>query len=188
MKLSYKKLIILMLYTPNEDGCFNEPISGRTRLMKMGFLFKKEILPGFRKDKNIDEENLTPYFPWKYGPFSTDFLNDLEFLINQEFVDVTFSSKSPILEELEEYSFWIEDVEEFKLMDYDEEVFNLTEEKGIKKAESLWDELSENQKSLLTEFKKVLNRLSLGRILEYVYKKYEKEGLTDKSLIKERYF
>jgi len=37
------------------------------------------------------------------------------------------------------------------------------------------------------EFKKVLNRASLNRILEYIYKKYQKEGYIDKSLIRERY-
>jgi len=78
-------------------------------------------------------------------------------------------------------------MEEFRVREYDEEVFELTEEKGLPKAKEIWDVLSKNQQKYLIEFKKVLNMASLNKILEYVYKKYQKKGYIDKSLVRERY-
>jgi len=192
MKLTGKKFILLLLYSPTTTGDkVNVPIAGRTRLMKMGFLFKEEVLSDFQKDRTFDEVVLPEYFAWKYGPFSGEFLNDLEFLINQEYIK-SRSGSSPIPAELDEaeygeYDFWVEDMDEFRVREYDEEVFELTEEKGLPKAKEIWDALSENQKKYLIEFKRVLNRASLNKILEYIYKKYQKEGYIDKSLIRERY-
>ena len=184
MKLSGKKLLVTLLYAPEEGDKTNIPISGRTRLMKMGFLFEKEILSDFKKDKNIQEINLPEYFAWNYGPFSTDFQKDLEFLINQEFIEVNYSESAPIPEELAEYEYWIEDIEDFEPNEYSGEVFLLTE-KGHLKARELWNELSLNQKKLIVEFKRILNRATLDRILEYVYKKYPKYA--EKSLILDKY-
>jgi len=191
MKLTGKKLILLFLYAPTAGDKVNVPIAGRTRLMKMGFLFKEEILIDFQKDKTFDEVNLPEYFAWKYGPFSGELLNDLEFLINQEYIK-SRSGSSPIPAELDEaefgeYDFWVEDLNQFRVREYEEELFELTNEKGLLKAKEIWDVLSENQHQYLIEFKKVLNQASLNRILEYVYKKYQKEGYIDKSLVRERY-
>lgn len=192
MKLTGKKFILLLLYSPTTTGGkVNVPIAGRTRLMKMGFLFKEEVLIDFQKDRTFDEVVLPEYFAWKYGPFSGELLNDLEFLINQEYIK-SRSGTSPIPAELDEaefgeYDFWVEDMDEFCVREYDKEVFELTEEKGIPKAKEIWDVLSENQQKFLIEFKKVLNCASLNRILEYVYKKYKAEGYIDKSLVRERY-
>jgi len=190
--LTGKKFILLLLYSPTtKGGKMNVAIAGRTRLMKMGFLFKEEVLSDFQKDKTFDEVILPEYFAWKYGPFSGGLLNDLEFLINQEYIK-SQSGSSPIPAELDEaefgeYDFWVEDMDEFRVREYNEEVFELTEEKGLPKAKEIWDVLSENQQKYLIEFKKVLNRASLNRILEYVYKKYKAEGYIDKSLVRERY-
>jgi len=192
MKLTGKKFILLLLYSPTTTGGkVNVPIAGRTRLMKMGFLFKEEVLSDFQKDTTFDEIILPEYFAWKYGPFSGELLNDLEFLINQEYIK-SRSGSSPIPAELDEaefgeYDFWVEDLNQFRVREYEEEVFELTSEKGLLKAKEIWDVLSENQYQYLIEFKKVLNRASLNRILEYVYKKYQKEGYIDKSLVRERY-
>jgi len=191
MKLTGKKFILLLLYSPTTGEEVNVPIAGRTRLMKMGFLFKEEVLSDFQKDKTFDEIVLQEYFAWKYGPFSGELLNDLEFLINQEYIK-SRSGSSPIPAELDEaeygeYDFWVEDMEEFRVREYDEEVFELTEEKGLPKAKEIWDVLSKNQQKYLIEFKKVLNMASLNKILEYVYKKYQKKGYIDKSLVRERY-
>ena len=191
MKLTGKKFILLLLYTPTVGNKANVPIAGRTRLMKMGFLFDEEVRDDFQKDKTFDEIALPEYFAWKYGPFSGELLNDLEFLINQEYIKVQ-SGNAPISAEMAEaeygeYHFWVDDMDEFHSREYDEEIFQLSKEKGIPKAEEIWNILSDNQKKLLCEFKKVLNRASLNRILEYVYKKYHKDGYIDKSLIRERY-
>ena len=78
MKLTGKKFILLLLYSPITTGCnVNVPIAGRTRLMKMGFLFKEEVLNDFQKDRTFDEVALPEYFAWKYGPFSGEFLNGI---------------------------------------------------------------------------------------------------------------
>jgi uncharacterized protein YwgA len=191
-KLTGKKFILLLLYSPTTNGDkVNVPIAGRTRLMKMGFLFNKEVLSDFQKDRTFDEVVLPEYFAWKYGPFSGELLNDLEFLINQEYIR-SRSGSSPIPAEMDEaeygeYDFWVDNMEESRIREYDKEVFDLTKEKGMPKAEEIWSVLSENQKKCLMEFKEVLNRASLNKILEYIYKKYQKEGYIDKSLVRERY-
>ena len=185
--LTGKKLLFLLLYAPIKNNKFNIPISGRTRLMKMGFLFNEELKSYFEKDSNFVKINLPEYFSWKYGPFSTDFLNNLEFLINQNYIKVSVNiGNAPIPEELAEYEYWIENMDEFESKEYEEEVFTLNN-KGIQKAKEIWNILTKNQKNILIEFKDVLNRSPLYRILEYVYKKYSKEGYIDKSIIREKY-
>lgn len=117
MKLTGKKFLLVLFYSPTKGNNFNIPIIGRTRLMKMCFLFKKEILADFKK----------------------------------------------------------------------QEVFKLTEKKGVKKAAEIWSLLTKNQEKLLMESKRVLNAAPLYRIMDYVYKKYKKEGYTDRYLIREKY-
>jgi uncharacterized protein YwgA len=186
MKLTGKKLLLLLLYSPINGETINVPITGRTRFMKMVFLFEKEVLPDFKRDRTFEEIRFPEFFGWKYGPFSKDLLNDLEFLINQQYIKVEISTSAPISAELDEFNYWIEDLDEFESREYDEEIFKL-DNKGISKAAEIWSNLSENQKKLLVEFKRVLNRAPLDRILDYVYKKYYKEGYIDKSLIREKY-
>ena len=62
MKLTGKKLLLLLLYAPSEKEKFNDPISGRTRLMKMVFLFKEELCSDFMKDKIFEGVDLPEYF------------------------------------------------------------------------------------------------------------------------------
>jgi uncharacterized protein YwgA len=191
MKLTGKKFLLLLLYAPTNGDEVNVPISGRTRLMKMGFLFKEELASDFEKDRTFEELALPEYFAWKYGPFSGELLNDLEFLVNQNYIRAT-SGATPInaaMAEAEfgEYDYWVDDLDEFRSKEYDEECYELTQERGVPKAQEIWGILSENQKKMISEFKKVLNQASLSRILEYVYKKYQKDGYVDKSIIRERY-
>lgn len=189
IKLTGKKFLLILLFSPTKNQDINVPIYGRTRLMKMGFLFKEELKDDFQKDKNIDEIALPEFFAWKYGPFSREYLNDLEFLINQEFihVDLCIGGNPPIPAELAEYKYWMDDIEEFQSIEYEEERFSLTEEKGMAKANEFWKILSNSQKELIIRFKTVLNNVSLDRILEYVYKKYEEKGYINKSLIRDKY-
>lgn len=186
LKIDGKKFILILLFAPPKVGSTTLPISGRTRLMKMGYLFEKEIIEDFQKGSNISFA-LPEFFAWKYGPFSTGLLKDLEFLINQEYVDVKLVDKNPIPEEVAEYKYWIESFEEFSEDDYSEEVFQLKTPKGYKKAEELWSELSDAQRRTVVLFKDSLTSAPLSRILEYVYRKYSSEGVTDKSLIRDRF-
>jgi uncharacterized protein len=189
MKLTGKKLILLLLYAPTETSKPNVPIAGRTRLMKMVFLFKEEVWPDFNKDRNFDGIDLPEFFAWKYGPFSSGLLNDLEFLVNQNYVSVRTGNIASEATEaaMAEYEFWVEDTSEPSEQEYEEEVFEINEDRGISKASDFWTALTDNQKKYLTEFKTVFTRASLSRILEYVYKKYQKAGYTDKSVIRERF-
>jgi len=187
MKVSGKKFIMLLLYSPIEyEGKCNIPINGRTRLTKMGFLFEKELKSDFTKDKYV-EFNLPEFTAWKYGPFSAKLINDLEFLISQEYVEVRYSNGMPLQEELEEYLYWIENLDDFESKEYNEEIFSLEENKGIKKAKDLWIDLTENQHKMLMDFKRVLVKAPLDRILEYVYKKYDKDGYIRMSLIRDKF-
>lgn len=184
MKLTGKKFLLLLLYSSTEGESYNIPVVGRTRLMKMVFLFDKELATNFMKDRTLEDIELPEFFKWKYGPFSKDILNDLEFLINQQYINIEISSNAPLSAELDEYNYWIEDLEEFQAHEYDQEIFKL-DEKGISKANTIWSILSDNQKNLLIKFKTKLNKSPLDRILEYVYNKYP--DYTDKSLIREKY-
>jgi uncharacterized protein YwgA len=184
MKLAGKKVLMLLL-CPSDLQDTVPAIPGRTRIMKMVFLFEKEVWPELKKDRSTDEYVLPVFFAWKYGPFSSEVLNDLEFLINRDYIDVQRGS-SATNEELEEYEYWLDDLAEVASTEYVEEVFSLSK-KGLEKARIIWAELTDNQREVVVEFRRIMISAPLGKILEYVYKKYQKEGYTDRSLIADRY-
>lgn len=186
MQLTGKSLLLLLLFSPVNEGEPNIPISGRTRLMKMVFLFQKEVLDDFVADCALDVAKMPEFFAWHYGPFSTQLLDELEFLVNRGYIERE-AGAAPSAAELEEYAFWLEDGDTTSIGEYLEESYTLSADKGIPRAKSTWDELSANQQHMLKEFKASLTRASLDRILEYVYKKYAASGYVDKSLIRERY-
>lgn len=187
MKLTGKKFLLLLLYTPTSRTQYNTPIHGRTRLVKMGFLFKMEILKDFQNDANIECVEFPEFEAWKYGPFSKVLVNDLEFLVAQGYIDVSSGNNPPLPEELYEYKTWYENIDDYDGNEYSEEVFSLAQDKGIEKAKVLWNELTKNQIDILIKFKDKLVNISLERILEYVYNKYKEAGFIEKSLIKERF-
>ena len=188
MKLTGKSLLLLLLLSPTSESepDFNAPVLGRTRLMKMAFLFQEEVLEEFCQDRAPENVDLPEFFAWHYGPFSTQLLDDLEFLVNREYI-MRSPGHDPIPEELEEYTYWIDDFEEAGVNEYSQECFSLTLDKGVPRAREVWEDLSANQQNMLIGFKSSLVRASLDRILEYVYKKYAKNGFADKSLIREKY-
>jgi hypothetical protein len=57
----------------------------------------------------------------------------------------------------------------------------------VAKAQEIWGGLSDEQQALVGKFKRSLNGAPLARILEYVYHNYESEGLTRKSLIRDKF-
>jgi uncharacterized protein YwgA len=187
MRLTGKRLLMLLLYAPVEDSPVNVPILGRTRLMKMAFLFKEEVATDFLEDRNADAIDLPEFYPWRYGPFSAKLLDDLEFLVNRGYILRSAAGASPLPEELDEYTYWLEDFDAEAVGEYTQEEFSLTDDRGIPKASELWTDLTSNQQTLVSDFKKTLVNVSLDRILEYVYKKYAERGYTDRSLIRERY-
>jgi len=65
------KWILLMLFAGGNIRKYNEPISGRIRLLKEIFLLKQQA-----KIK----EDIYEFRPYKYGPFANEFLKDMDFL------------------------------------------------------------------------------------------------------------
>jgi hypothetical protein len=102
-----KDLLLLLLYSPGTTKNVNEPIVGRTRMMKAVFLFKTELFKRFKENIELKEENLYEFFPWFFGPFSADVYNDLTFFILRGFVDVKFSNQEALIESVEEWNYWI---------------------------------------------------------------------------------
>lgn len=189
-KLSNKKdILLLLLYTPGETGQVNEPISGKTRLIKMIFLFKKEFLKSFSKNKEISEEEFYNFFAWNYGPFSKEVYDDLMFFELRGFVRTEKNDGELLAESAEEAELYDSDLEEngssesVTGYEYVEEKIFLTE-KGVEFAGNLYKNLEDEQKNILTTFKKKMAKAPLKAILRYVYENYPEQ--IEKSEIKEK--
>ncbi len=109
LKYSGKHIILLLLYSTGSSDQVNESISGRTRLMKMLFLFDKEIRKAFERDVGLEIIDFPVFEPWHYGPFSKQVFDDLEFLVNNECVEIMDGTDSAPEETIEELRNWIQD-------------------------------------------------------------------------------
>ena len=69
-----KELLLSFLYSPGNGEAVNEPILGRTKLVKMMFIFEKEISKDFFKEKDV---SLPEFIPYLYGPYSAQVMDDL---------------------------------------------------------------------------------------------------------------
>ena len=183
-----KDLLLLLLYSPGMTKQFNEPIKGRTRILKMLFIFKTEALKYFKKNTNITEDNFYDYFPWKFGPFSSQVYDDITFFLLRGFI-TSQDSEGDILPEAileERYGQSISGTQPSEAQDvyqeFIEEKFFLTD-KGVKfTCDNLYCVLSQSQKNLLINFKKKMNSTSLKAILSYVYEMYP--DMTKKSQLR----
>ena len=167
-----RDVLLLLLYSPGRKESINEPVTGRTRLTKMLFLFKMEALPHFRKGTDINEENFYEFFPWRFGPFSTQVYDDLTFFVLRGFIQPSESQESALPESAEEWERWLSSVVEEgadEPDEYLEEEFTLTD-KGVQFTRVLYDQLSQSQKRLLREFKHRSSSVPLRTLLRYVYK------------------
>lgn len=184
-----KDILLLLLYSSGTGESYNEPIAGRTRLVKMLFLFKKEVLSHFRRGTDIDEDNFYKFFAWNFGPFSRDVYDDLTFFILRGFIESSTSEDESLPEAAAEWGEWVkssgaEQISD-EIQEYQEEEFSLTQ-KGEAFVSSLYETLSKSQKQLLKEFKRRTSSAPLRAILRYVYSEYPE--LTDRSQIKEKLF
>src|ERR1700722_14184229 len=93
-----RDILLLLLYAPGATKQVNEPIVGRTRIVKMLFIFKNEVFPHFKKGTEISEENFYEFFAWNFGPFSTQVYDDLTFFGLHGFIESSFSQEEPITE------------------------------------------------------------------------------------------
>jgi hypothetical protein len=179
-----RDILLLLLYAPGRSNAINEPIVGRTRLVKMLFLFKQEAIQHFRAGTDITGDNFYQFFAWDFGPFSTQVYDDLTFFILRGFVESTATDEEPLPESAAEWQEWISLTGTRQNDDddsYEEEAFTLTE-KGVAFTKRMYDLLSNNQRQLLREFKVRLAKTPLRAILRYVYTTYP--DMTEQSKIK----
>lgn len=189
--LTGKDILLLLVYFAGIEG--RRGISGATRLMKAVFIFEKEI----KKDFKADISNFPEFIPWKFGPWSKDVLEAVEFFKSIKFIDVEEPADGHYTSEKEELNKWLGEVQstgELKNVnlheeDYTPEGFILTAVGKSFVESKLLPHLSESQIETLKKFSQKIVSLSLYTILEYVYRKYgsEEQGWTEKSLIKDKF-
>ena len=79
-KLSSSDYLLLLLDLDNR-----EPIVGAIRLMKMMFLFDKEISPVISK-KGAKVDVMPEFVAYDFGPFSKDIYEQIELFQNLKFI------------------------------------------------------------------------------------------------------
>lgn len=172
---SSKDLLLLLLYARGHKNRVCEPVRGRTRLMKMIFLFDKEVRRRFNLEKAVPKDCLPDFSPYDFGPFSAKVFSDLEFLVELGFVDVRRTSDSATLEEEAlEYEYWQagSDAEVDDTAQPEEEEFALSRigRQFVEEGEA--GELTPEQWRGLDEFKRRCTGTDLRTLLRYVYTKY----------------
>lgn len=187
-KINNKKdILLLLLYSDGVTEQFNEPIKGKTRLVKMLFIFYKEALTHFKTGTEINDENFYNFFPWFFGPFSQQIYDDVNFFYLRGFIDLKYIESDNLNISFEEANYYSALTELPIEQDIERESFIEQEicltDKGLKFTESLYHSLSESQKSLLKRFKRKFNSTPLKAILRYVYQTYPET--TESSIIKE---
>lgn len=177
--------MLLLLYSPGSGDQVNEPIAGRTRLVKMLFLFRQEALSHFKKGTELSEENFYRFFPWNFGPFSSDVYRDLEFFTLRGFVASSASEEEALPESAAEWDRWMSDLDaqDVETDEYEEENFQLTSAGATFVQKRLWSLLSDAQRGFLRQFKNRTARVPLRALLRYVYEKYP--DFITKSVIRE---
>jgi len=182
-----KDILLLLLYSPGKTEEVNEPVIGRTRLVKMIFLFQKEYLSHFKKGTELSEENFYKFFPWDFGPFSKEIYDDIMFFSLRDFINDEVSDEELLPEAAAEWQEWMRlssiDENNNNISEYDEKVYKLSE-KGLTFTKELYQRLSNDQKKSLKIFKEKINKAPLKVILKYVYETYP--DFTTESKIKDK--
>lgn len=167
-----KDLIMVLLYAKGHHGQQCEPIHGKTRLMKMVFLFGKEIRQKFNLGESIPESAMPSFEAHDFGPFSGKVYEDLEFLVEMGLVEASSENDELLEDERLEYESWQakgkggSDEWSFPI------AFSLTD-LGKEFVESrLKDRLSAKQWEILDKFKARCTSASLAALLKYVYTRY----------------
>ena len=170
-----KDVLMLLLYAKGCKGEQCESILGRTRLMKMVFIFNKEIRRKFNLCKAIPDDVMPDFTPFHFGPFSRQVFDDLEFLVEMGFVEViTAEDEDGISEEVQEYEYWQAntDTDQEDENEQTQGLFRLSPLGKEFVEEELWDSLTSDQQEALNEFKYRCTAAELRALLRYVYTKY----------------
>lgn len=181
---SSKDLMMLLLYAKGHRKQLAEPVTGKTRLVKMIFLFRKEILQKFNRDRPLAKTALPEFHAYNFGPFSAQVYSDLELLVELGFVRAQPLKEDPTPEEEQEYQYWQATTSsETRDGPIREEAFSLTDLGRQFVEEELRPELTPNQMLLLNEFKARCTSATLRQLLTYVYTKYP--DMTTHSIIRD---
>lgn len=173
MKIDNRKdYLLLLLYSAGAQGHINEPVVGRTRLVKMLFLFRKEVLDRFQRG-DLSDIPFYEFYPWFFGPFSKQVYDDLKFFHLRGFVDERDKDEETSPESVAEWEHLVEleDNNDWTFTEYVEQEFYLTE-KGCRFASKLYNQLSSSQKHILRDFKARTSTVPLRALLKYVYSQY----------------
>ena len=183
---SAKDLIMLLLYAKGHKGVEGEAVVGRTRLMKMIFLFDKEIRKQFNLGNNIADEAFPDFRPYDYGPFSDQVYAELEFLVDMGFVKAKSGDlEEDAPEEALEYEYWQtnSNVDDGSGVSQGIEQLELTDVGSSFVKDELIKGISKDQWQIIEKFKARCTGMPLKALLRYVYAKYPET--TTKSKIKD---
>lgn len=176
-KLSSSDYLLLLL-----DLDDRKPIVGAIRLMKMMFLFDKEISPIISK-KGAKLDVMPEFVAYDFGPFSKDIYEQIELFQNLKFIKTDSVSTNDSTDELDDWeTLYGEDIFDIELkdgyrklnIDY-KSIKYVIEDRGHRYVEKMiLPELSKEVLDLLLNFKKKLNSVTTQQLLYYVYSRYEK--------------
>lgn len=189
LKLTGKHIFLLLIYSPGLSQNINEPILGKTRIVKGMFLFDKEIKKDFLKNSNLEIIKFPEFYSWKFGPFAKEIYDDIEFFINngflvEDYLDYEKNDVEVIEEkEYEEEFSLTNEFDESQIVKVESQYF-LTKKGRDFIAEKYFSKLSDNQKSILKKFKASINKATIPAIIRYTYVKYP--DFTEHSIIRER--
>ncbi len=183
-KLTGADALLLLLYLDNQS-----PIDGAIRMIKMMFLFEKEIAPAIKK-KGLDTEKLPDFFAYNYGPFSKDVYEQLDLFSSIKFIRIdNLKAKDEFIEvdDWQDQPFINEIYETDTDADFDGDGkyyrYSLEELGANYVKEHISENIPDESIRLLTDFKRKIVSLSPKAILKYVYTNYP--DYTKKSVIKD---
>jgi hypothetical protein len=191
-KLKPVHLIHLLLYTPTVSDKKSVPILGRTRLMKMIFIFEKELSNHFQDKDNPMNFDFEAH---KFGPYSKKVFEAIDFLETRNIIELFPASSHRMSSEEMEIDRILMASEAHTLNFQNEETF---QSEGFQLAPMgtrmmkdpdvwfSWPHLSEEKKKILIDFKTTMINTPLKDILKYVYTKYPRYA--EKSVIYQKLF
>lgn len=194
MRLKGTDILLLLLYVPGKTGGICEPIFGTTRLSKAFFLFEEEAKEKFMKG-SITIDDLPEFIPWKFGPWSNQLMDNVEFFEGINFIKIEdhYTKEDVSIAEEQEIKKWEEEgstedndggdqnnadnsFKQKKIRSlFDQKKYTLTSAGRKYVEEKLLPRLDRSSLEILTEFKLRIAKVSLFTLLRYVYLNYSKE-------------
>ena len=149
-KIHKSIFLLLLLYSKGKSGDLNEKIIGRTRLEKLLFLIKEEVL---KKQTLPFGEDYYVFRPYTYGPFTEELFDDLELLEDLRLLIKTDKGEN--------------------------DEFGLTS-MGVQKSSEIQELIPTEILNGIEKIKKDYGNLQLDILLEHVYHKYPDYAMKSK--------